>query len=171
MKPTLIRYRHLVLVVILTIISLHFNNSITSYITGFRTEKMNVIMVIITQLEVIWILFVLLFIPFLASEKHRTKIFPLWGSIALALLLTHTLKIFFLSGRPEIIMLTQETSPGFPSMHTALMFSVIPILLLTYKKLVPVLGAIAFLIAFSRIYVGAHFLSDVLGGIVVGLAS
>ena len=169
--PPLVRYRHLILVTILTIISLYFDNSFTSHITNLRAEKMNIVMVIVTQLEMIWVLFILLFIPFLLSEKHKSKLFPLWGSIALALFLTHTLKIFFLSERPEIIMLTQETSPGFPSMHTALMFSVIPILLLTYKKLVPVWSVAAFLIAFSRIYVGVHFLSDILGGIVVGLAS
>ena len=171
MKSHLIRYRHIIFILILIAISLYFDDSIITYITGFRTENANIVMTIITKLEIIWISFALLFIPFLLSEKHKPKLFPLWGSIVLALFMTHILKIFFLSARPAVLTLTQETSPGFPSMHTSLMFSVIPIILLTYKKIAPAWIIAACLIAFSRLYVGVHYLSDIIGGIAVGLLS
>lgn len=165
------RYRHLIVILVLTGISLYFDNSVTIHVTNLRTNPVNVIMRFITQLEMIWILFIILFIPFLLSKKKRTKLFPLWGSIALALFFAHILKIFFLTTRPEILTLTQETSPGFPSLHTALMFSAIPIISCYFRKLLIPWGIAAFLIAFSRIYVGVHFLSDILGGIAVGLLS
>ena len=59
---------------------------------------------------------------------------------------------------------------GFPSGHATRIFSVAVLFLFFYKKTGWMLIAIGSLTALSRIYVGAHYPSDVLGGTVIGSA-
>jgi len=59
-------------------------------------------------------------------------------------------------------------SNSFPSGHAALAFATVVALNTVYKGKLPFLYLFAVLIAVSRIYVGAHFPSDVLGGALVG---
>lgn len=59
---------------------------------------------------------------------------------------------------------------SFPSWHTTVSFAAAYVLVLHHKKLRVSYFLLALLIAFSRIYLGKHFPSDILGGIVLGLA-
>jgi len=62
---------------------------------------------------------------------------------------------------------------SFPSGHSAITFSLFCLLALQTKQ--PVLKfvffVIAFLVGYSRIYLGEHFLPDVIGGSVIGVSS
>jgi undecaprenyl-diphosphatase len=68
-----------------------------------------------------------------------------------------------------LIGCTQSFS--LPSAHAANIFSAAAILSFTYKKTVPFFLLIAFLVAYSRIYVGVHYPLDVLAGSFLGLIS
>ena len=59
---------------------------------------------------------------------------------------------------------------SFPSGHTAASFAFATVILLTMPKKfsIPTL-ILAFLIALSRIYLGVHYPTDILGGIVIGV--
>ncbi|MBO4320069.1 MAG: phosphatase PAP2 family protein [Treponema sp.] len=58
---------------------------------------------------------------------------------------------------------------SFPSGHTAISFAVSVVLLFSTKKRFGIPAVIlAFLIAISRMYVGVHYPTDVLGGFVIG---
>ena len=57
---------------------------------------------------------------------------------------------------------------SFPSFQAVLAFSAIPILSREFKKFKFVWLAFACLIAFSRVYFGLHYASDVLFGAVIG---
>jgi undecaprenyl-diphosphatase len=59
---------------------------------------------------------------------------------------------------------------SFPSGHSITAFAVATSLGLFYPQVLAVLLTAAFLIATSRIILGMHFLSDVLAGIVLGVA-
>jgi undecaprenyl-diphosphatase len=59
---------------------------------------------------------------------------------------------------------------SFPSGHSITAFAIAITIGMFYPELQPSLVAAALLIAFSRIVLGMHFLSDVLAGIVLGSA-
>ena len=90
------------------------------------------------------------------------------------------LKLAFHSPRPFTVLsnvhqLTVPSEPNsFPSGHTSSTLSIITVLvwkLRENKPLVCLLVIFAFLVSFSRIYVGVHFPFDVLTGAVVGVLS
>lgn len=104
------------------------------------------------------------------------------------------LKIFFGRERPNLLSpLAYETSASFPSAHAAIAVALYGFFayfiwqeLIKNKKrrrgvegqlslsflyliiVVKVATLIIFLIAFSRLYLGVHYLSDVVGGMIIG---
>jgi len=89
----------------------------------------------------------------------------------------HTLKPIFGRIRPLDINLVEETSYSFPSGHslTAMAFYGFIIYLiyksnLKYKKVyIILLSILILLIGLSRVYLGVHFITDVLGGFTFSL--
>ena len=63
----------------------------------------------------------------------------------------------------------QSPSFSFPSSHAANMGSSMFLLSMAFKPWTPIFLIIAFLVGISRIYLGLHYPSDVLGGYVLGL--
>jgi undecaprenyl-diphosphatase len=59
---------------------------------------------------------------------------------------------------------------SFPSGHAATAFAGAVILAVLVRRAIPLLLALAVLVAFSRIYVGVHYPLDVLGGAAIGAA-
>lgn len=59
---------------------------------------------------------------------------------------------------------------AFPSGHTASSMAYFGVLAFANRRLFAALLPIPLVIAFSRMYVGAHHLSDVIGGALIGLA-
>ena len=62
-------------------------------------------------------------------------------------------------------------SDSFPSAHTALAFGVATGLARVYPKQAPVFFILAAWLSFTRIYVGAHFPSDVAAGALLGVGT
>ena len=62
------------------------------------------------------------------------------------------------------------SSYSFPSAHAANIFSTMGLLSLNYHRCAPFLITIAFLVAYSRIYMGVHYPFDVVSGMVLGSA-
>ncbi len=97
-------------------------------------------------------------------------------------LISETFKMLINRPRPIADLVKQIatplTSPGFPSQHVLFFMSLYGFLLyLAYTKLkngplrtilISVFAAMIFLVALSRIYLGAHWFSDVLGGYLLG---
>lgn len=87
------------------------------------------------------------------------------------------LKNLFLIPRPEIVTLIEENGYSFPSGHAMASFSFYGYLIyLIYKKMKPsvvknilliFLVLLIFLIGFSRIYLGVHHFSDIIGGYII----
>lgn len=105
--------------------------------------------------------------------------FLIFGCTLVNWILNEVLKNIIQRPRPEILRLIPETSYSFPSGHTLASFSVCGILIYlilrsglnrTIKIILTVLLTVfPILVGASRIYLGVHYASDVLGGILFAL--
>ena len=68
------------------------------------------------------------------------------------------------------MLVERPTSSSFPSTHSAFAFGAATAIFLNYKKAGVAALIIAALVAFSRLYLFLHFPTDVLCGIVLGVA-
>jgi len=104
---------------------------------------------------------------------------PLWFTLGLSVIASFLIKIIVHRQRPyqigivSILPLLEKSSHfiwdfSFPSFQTMLAFCSIPILSKEFPKFKYVWIILASLIAFSRVYFGLHFLSDVVIGGLIG---
>jgi len=134
----------------------------------------------------VWILVIIIAL-FLEEKKHpgiskNDKKFIIVFTLSFlttAFLVNYPLKNFFHRPRPnqpiitdfnrlKLISTTCPTDFSFPSGHAATAFSAATVLTFFDKKRLFFYSTIAFLIAYSRIYLGCHYFLDVLGGGVLG---
>lgn len=126
--------------------------------------------------KVIIIFLIITSVLFLLYKKQN-YIFPLLVSIGGAELTVYLAKIIFHRARPSVILVI-ENSFSFPSGHAAIsvaFYGFIAYVLIKHSKnfcrkfVVSVAGlSLVGLIGFSRLYLGAHYLSDVVAGYFVG---
>lgn len=152
---------------------------ILDFIQGIRTPVGDAVMCLITKLGdagIIWIVFA---VVLLLRQKTRKT-----GSIVLAALCVDLifcngiLKNLFARIRPfdvntQITLLIEKpTDFSFPSGHTAASFASAAALYFSgERKLWKPALVLACLIAFSRLYLYVHYPTDVLGGILAGIAA
>jgi membrane-associated phospholipid phosphatase len=113
------------------------------------------------------------------NEQIKQNGYELLINIAASQLITEALKISINRERPadkyptEIFVSSPTHGGSFPSGHTSLAFATATTLALDYKKWYVVLPAYlwAASVAYSRMYLGVHYPSDVLGGIIIGIGS
>jgi membrane-associated phospholipid phosphatase len=113
------------------------------------------------------------------DRQARNNGYELLISIGIGQLISEALKITINRERPadkypyEIFASSPTHGGSFPSGHTSLAFSTATTLALEYKKWYIVVPAYlwAGTVAYSRMYLGKHYPSDVLGGIIIGIGS
>lgn len=116
--------------------------------------------------------------------KKRNLILPLLVTVLGSGILALIIKYLVDRVRPDTnFAVYLENGPSFPSAHSALIFAFFGFFVYIVWKFFPnlslttkIISTIVFtlvivLIGFSRIYLGVHFLSDVLAGYLVGLIS
>ncbi|ANY75406.1 phospholipid phosphatase [Paenibacillus ihbetae] len=106
--------------------------------------------------------------------KHRTEIFLLIGVIIGSSILNLLLKLAFQRMRPDIHRLIEVTGYSFPSGHSMVAFSFYGVLAyLLWRhieagrgRIVLVVFAVLMIgsIGLSRVYLGVHYPSDIVGG-------
>lgn len=63
------------------------------------------------------------------------------------------------------------TSFSFPSGNSSLSFAVFGVFLFSKNKYSIIIGIMALIVALSRVYIGVHYFTDILGGAILGLFS
>ena len=140
---------------------------------------LNTIMCAITGLGDAGIIWILLCIVLLILPKTRKSGVILMAALLVDLVicngilkpLVHRIRPFDVKTGIELLV-KRPTDYSFPSGHTAASFaSVMALYLAGEKKIwIPSL-VLAILIAFSRLYLYVHYPTDVLGGVIIGVAA
>jgi membrane-associated phospholipid phosphatase len=133
------------------------------------------LMWLITQLGNMLTAFSVAFVFFL-SNYHPLAVEIVFGTLTLWLIV-ETIKALSDRDRPYLILDGtrvigwHEKGDSFPSGHTTQTFFLITLIMHRFQLglgIVGVLYGLAVLIAFTRIYVGAHYPRDVIAGMVLG---
>lgn len=142
---------------------------------NIRNPILSSILIPITKLGNAGILFIVTGIVLLCFRKTRKAGTLFLTSLVLNFILNDlVIKNVIERQRPfEVIKNLEILVPppysfSFPSGHTSSAFASLVTLFFTQKKFAPFGLAFAVLMGFSRMYVGVHYLSDVLAGAVVG---
>jgi undecaprenyl-diphosphatase len=168
------------LLVSFLLVSLYFDREIVEGVSLIRNGILNEFFLGLTFISSAIIIFFFLTSLFLWKEHKRKWILPLWLTLALSVGVSSVLKFLIKRQRPfqqgivSVLPVLEKVSHAvwnfsFPSFHAMLSFCAIPILSKEFPKFKYVWIVLASLIAFSRIYFGLHFLSDVIVGASIGL--
>jgi undecaprenyl-diphosphatase len=110
--------------------------------------------------------------------RQSTRIAAICGFVApcLAMGINFLIGLVYNRPRPFVtyhvhLLLPHDPDASFPSDHTAVAVAIAVSLWFYNRKVGLPMFILAFLIGFSRIYVGHHYPTDVLGGMVVGALS
>lgn len=66
------------------------------------------------------------------------------------------------------VLIAKSSDPSFPSDHAAAAFAIAVAVFLVHRRIGLVVLATALVVAYARVYVGAHYPGDVLGGAIIG---
>ena len=165
--------------VLVVLLSLYFDSEIVKGFSFIRNNFFNEFFMGMTFISSEIIIFFFLTSLFLWQERKRKWILPLWLSLGLSALISFLLKIAVQRPRPfqtgivSVLPVLEKSSHliwnfSFPSFQTMLGFCAVPILSKEFPKFKYIWITFAGLIAFSRIYFGLHFLSDVIVGGLIG---
>jgi undecaprenyl-diphosphatase len=165
--------------VILFLACFYFDNFLVQSVSLLRNNILDNFFLLITFVSSEIILFFILTAMFLWTENKRGWILPLWICLVGSAVISFLLKIIVQRARPfqlglvSLISNLQSSSYeiwnfSFPSFQSMLVFSAIPILAYNFPKLKKFWIVFAVLVAFSRIYFGVHFFSDVIAGAAIG---
>ncbi|MBU1975321.1 MAG: phosphatase PAP2 family protein [Nanoarchaeota archaeon] len=163
----------LALVLLALIISLFFDKTLFSALFSVRISSITSFFVVLTDARVLITVMYVIPCVYMLKDKRRNYIPFILGSLAISFAFSHLLKLGIERIRP---FLTLDVSPilfeqtfSFPSNHATVAFAAIPILYFLFKQVKYLFLAFAILLAYSRIYLGVHYLSDVLAGVLLGL--
>lgn len=156
---------------VIFLFSFIFDDIAFSFLDKIKNPLFDMFFGWITHFGNIFVVLILLTSLFLWTEKKREWIPALWASYVFGIALSVTMKFLIQRPRPffEIFYpAVNWSSYSFPSGHAMAAFAAIPILDKEFPKLKWFWIFFAILAAVSRVYLGYHYLSDVLFGALLG---
>ena len=155
-----------------------FDNAIYNYVKVLINPKLTFVMRIITELGNYFVMIPIIIIFYIFNKD---KSFNKYFTINLVAVFVSNVIVKNIIGRtrPSDINLIIETGFSFPSGHSMVSFAFygflayyiyhIPLAKSIRYLLICLCALIIFLIGFSRIYLGVHYASDVIGGFLLAI--
>ncbi len=114
-----------------------------------------------------------LMIKFFQNHSHKKTAFNSLTSATFTMLISSIIKLFYFKPRPFVkhrvgILLPSKTDSSFPSKHTLLVFAIATSIFLRARFLGLIMLGLSALTGFSRIWVGHHYPSDIVGSALIG---
>ena len=119
----------------------------------------------------------ILLLVFIINKDKKRALYQILA-VFLAYILDESVKLIIARPRPTLINLVTEKTYSYPSGHTMVGFVMYGIIIYCilhsninkHKKILfcGLLGILSLVIAVSRIYLGAHFATDIIGGYAFG---
>lgn len=154
------------------------DKTVYELITKFMSRGITNVMLFLSHLGSA-ITLIVLAIAFMLLMKNKTNSKFIAINLTLVFLLNRILKWVIARPRPEVLKIIQETGYSFPSGHSMVATGFYGFLIyLIYKNikskkvkypLIVLLSILIVLIGISRIYLGAHYATDVIGGWIIGI--
>ena len=144
----------------------------------FMNDNITIFIKIITWFGgVIGIPIVCIILMFIFRDRKINTLMVI--NLIMVIIINNILKILFMRARPDINPLIVETSYSFPSGHSMIamaFYGYLIYIINIYKLNVKVkyfftilLSVLILVIGISRIYLGVHYVSDVIGGFCFGI--
>lgn len=154
----------------LTYFTVNHDLEISGAIAGLRNPIIDPIMILITNIATLYVGVPLIVIAVYLKNKRAARDLVL--ALAMGVLLSLLLKLMIARPRPELLdlgFLISAVSYSFPSDHASTAFIMFGVIGHYFKKFKSWFYALAVLIAFSRVYLGAHYATDVVAGAFLGI--
>lgn len=145
--------------------------------SSIQTEILTPIMIFLSTSNdkgAIWILLCLIFL--FNSKTRKDSIVLITALLVVTILGEGLIKHLIMRERPFVtwdlpLLLKAPKGYSFSSGHTASSMAVLGIFLLRIKRYCSFVALLAIGISFSRLYLQVHYLTDVLGGVLLGFAT
>ena len=176
------RVMYLLIGVALAFISFIYDKQIIRFVGSLRHINIDYFLISMAFASNVVLIFFFLTSLFLWKEHKRKWILPLWATLAFAVIVSYILKVLIHRPRPFqigivsvlgiAVYLMKESflvwNFSFPSFQAVLVFSALPILDKNFPKFKYIWFVFACLVAFTRIYFGLHYMSDIISGAIIG---
>ena len=160
----------LALSALLLYVSYVIDESVRSAFENVKFPMLDFFFGIMTNFGVMLAIFLGIPLVILHRKGRKASYFLILAFIS-SFLFSFALKLIALRQRPVETLyypLTSIINYSFPSMHSMVVFALLPFLMHFMPRQRHFWAIFAFLTAFTRIYFGFHYLSDVVFGIIVG---
>lgn len=148
-------------------------------VLNLRNQQLTALMKIVTNLASAYVL-ITIAVASILFIKNKIIGISITSNLVIVTLLNQLLKRIIQRPRPEGYRLITENGYSFPSGHSMVSMAFYGFIIYLIWKLVKnkkikyletgILGIFIFLIGFSRIYLGVHYASDVVGGFAISIA-
>lgn len=149
------------------------------FISGFSSKGVTLFMKCITYFGSVYVLVPLIVIVFMITKSRKLNI-VIGSNLVIVTILNQVLKFIFQRPRPEEYRLINESGFSFPSGHSMVSMAFYGMLIYVIYRYVGnryirygLMGILFILILFigiSRIYLGVHYTSDVIGGFLLSIS-